>query len=214
MYLKRSVGFFLLCLNSAVFPDNVYKPGEYYVAPGVAYYHFSEKRDIQNAAMANVSAGLVVSDQFSLEAFYGQAATEETPVSTENGARFHTYWADGVYHFNPGSEAAVHPYVLAGLGITNQNDDNASSGNTTLLGVNAGAGIEYFVNSSISLFTDVRDIYTLSGGKNDWMLNAGIKFLFGENGNAKSTPAPVTPVKTDGAVGFYELQDSSREEGE
>ncbi|MBP9726442.1 MAG: outer membrane beta-barrel protein [Gammaproteobacteria bacterium] len=210
MYLKRSVGFLLLSVNSAVFADNVYKPGEYYVAPGVAYYHFSEKREIQNAAMANVSAGLVVSDQFSLEAFYGQAATEETPVSTEDATRFHTYWADGVYHFNPSTEAAVHPYVLAGLGITNQNDDNASSGNTTLLGVNAGAGVEYFVNSNISLFTDVRDIYTLSGGKNDWMLNAGIKFLFGAKSNTELVPAPLTPVQTDGAVGFYELQENDQ----
>ncbi len=213
MYLKRSAGFLLLSLSAAAFADNVYKPGEFYVAPGVAYYHFSEKRDLQNAAMANLSAGFVVSDQFSLEAFYGQAATEETPVSTEDGTRFHTYWADGVYHFKPSSEATVHPYVLAGLGITNQNDDNASSGNTTLLGVNAGAGIEYFVNSNISLFTDVRDIYTLSGGKNDWMLNAGIKFLFGGSANTKTAPALVTPVKTDGTVGFYELQENSRTEG-
>ena len=212
MKLKLNIGIILLGLSASVFAEteasNIYKPGEFYFSPGVAYYHFSEKRDLQNTAMANLSAGIVVSDQFSLEAFYGQAAANETPSSLDESTRFYMYSGEGVYHFNPSADAIIHPYMLAGLSVTNQNDSNASSGNTTLLGVNAGVGFEYFVNPNISLFTDLRDIYTLSGGKDDWMLNAGIKFLFGGNDNTENTSenASDKPIETSGTVGFYELQ--------
>lgn len=204
MYLKRKLGFLLLSLSSSAFAGGVYQPGEFYFAPGVAYYHFSEKRDLQNAAMANITAGIVLSSQFSLEAFYGQAATDSSPASDNDGTRFYSYGLNGVYHFKADDEAGFHPYILAGLNISNQDDDTASSeGNSTLLGVTAGAGIEYFVNPNISLFSDARNIYTLSGGKDDVMLNVGIKFLF----DAKTPEEPVKPVETGGSTGFYELQE-------
>ncbi|MES2204696.1 MAG: outer membrane beta-barrel protein [Pseudomonadota bacterium] len=212
MKLRTSIVMLLLSLSASAFADNQantpYKPGEFYVAPGIAYYHFSDKRDLQNTAMANLSAGLAISDQFSLEAFYGQAATNETPSNLDKDTRFYIYSGEGVYHFNPDADAIIHPYMLGGLSITNQVDNNDSAGNTTLLGMSAGLGIEYFVNPNISLFTDARDIYTLSGGKNDWMLNAGIKFLFG--GNQKDNEkTPQQPIETGGASGFYQLQDRS-----
>lgn len=204
MRFNYCIGFLLLSVSSVVFADNMYKQGEFYVAPGVAYYHFSEKRDLQNTAMANISAGIVVLNQFSLEAFYGQAATDELPSDLNQSTRFYAYATEGVYHFQPSADAVIHPYMLAGLSVTNQVESTTSSGNTTLLGVNAGVGIEYFVNPNISLFADVRDLYTLSGGKNDCMLNGGIKFLLGGN---KPQVAPPPPEKTDGSTGFYELQE-------
>lgn len=215
--MRLSIGFILLGLSASVFAsesstDHVYQPGDFYFSPGVAYYHFSDKRDLQNTAMANVSAGYVVSDQFSLEVMYGQASTEETPSALNESTRFYMYSGEGVYHFSSDSEAAVDPYVLTGLTVTNQQDNAENAGNTTLLGLNGGAGIEYFVNPNISLFVDARDIYTLSGGKNDWMLNAGIKFLFGGKDpiekNEEKVPDP--PIETGGSVGFYQLQDSSQ----
>lgn len=217
MNLKVSLSIIFLSVSVSAFSgaEAFYPLNEFYFSPGVAYYHFSEKRDLQNTAMANLSAGFVLSDQFSLEAFYGQAATNETPSSLDETSRFYIYSGEGVYHFNPEADAIIHPYVLAGLSITNQNDTAASSGNTTLLGVNAGVGVEYFVNSNISLFTDVREIYTLSGGKEDWMLNAGIKFLFGGNDavEKKSENAADKPIETGGTEGFYQLQEQTHAEG-
>lgn len=209
MKLKVNVIVALLSLNATVFAAGAaYNPGEFYFSPGVAYYHFSEKRDLQNTAMANLSAGFVVADQWSLEAFYGQAATNETPSNFDKSTRFYIYSGEAVYHFNAEADAIIHPYLLTGLSITNQEDSDHSAGNTTLLGMNAGVGVEYFVNPNISLFTDARDIYTLSGGKNDWMLNAGIKFLFGGNDNQKAADtASEQPIETGGPTGFYQLQE-------
>lgn len=212
MYLKKISAFLLLSLSACAFAEEQtgYKPGQYYFAPGIAYYHFSEKRDLQNTALADLSVGLAITEQLSLEALYGQASTESTPTQQNNNSvRFYTYWMDGVYHFQSAEQTNFHPYVLAGLGITNQdNATSSSSGNSSLVGVNAGAGVEYFVSPSISVYTDVRDIYTLSGGKDDWMLNAGVKFLFGDS--AKAAENTEKPIETSGATGFYQLQDSSQ----
>lgn len=200
----------LLCLTVTVASaenDYHYKPGEYYFAPGVAYYHFSSKRDLENSAMANISVGKVISEQWSIEAFYGQAATEELPSSLDQSTRFYTYAADGIYHFSSDANAVIHPYALAGLNMTKQEDDSPSAGNTTLLGANAGLGIEYFVNSNISLFADARDLYTFSGGKNDWMLNGGIKFIFGINDTEETAVVTDPPITTEGPTGFYQLQE-------
>ncbi len=194
----------LFSFATSVVAESVYNPGEFYFSPGVAYYNFSDKRALQNSAMADISAGFIVSNQFSLEAFYGQASTEELPSNSDQHARFYMYSTNGVYHFNQDAQAIIHPYALAGLSITNQADNNTVSGNTTLLGINAGIGVEYFVNPSISLVADARDVYTLSGGQNDWMISGGIKFLFGGNTISETS---VEPATTDGPTGFYQLQE-------
>lgn len=202
------IGFLCLSMSTGVFADTgVDQPNQWYVAPGVAYYHFSEKRDLQNTAMADASIGLVVSDQLSLEAFYGQAATEESSSRSEKSTRFYMYAAEGVYHFQPDAEAVIHPYLLAGISITTQDDNSTTAGNTTLMGINVGAGIEYFVNPDISLFADTRELYTFSGGKNDWIVNGGIKFFFGGSAHDSASVASTSSVKTDGPTGFYQLQE-------
>lgn len=202
-------------LTLPVFADSAYQPGDYYIAPGVAYYHFSDKRDLQNAAMADLTAGYVVNQHFSLEALYGQVVTEPTPNTDQPDTRFYAYWVDGVYHFQPNAEKqnSFYPYLLGGIGITNQNNDAMNSGNTILASVNAGAGLEYFINPKISFFTDVRDVYTMSGGKNDWMLNAGIKFVFDGEKTAPATVSAPEATETTSTSGFYELQETTQHEG-
>ena len=187
------------------------QPGQYYIAPGVAYYHFSDARDLRNAAMTDVAAGYAVTPVFSVEAMYGQVATQSTPSADEASVRFHAYWLEGIYHLPSPCHACAHPYVLGGIGITNQdNIETNTSGNTTWTGVNAGAGVEYFIDPRIGFFTDVRDIYTLSGGKNDWMLNVGVKFLLGEVAHAQQAMEGDTALAVKKETeGFYELQESS-----
>lgn len=205
-FFKTSLFF----LSSFVFfqslmADSLYHRGDYYFSPGVAYYHFSEKRDLQNAAMANLTAGFFVSDQFSLEAFYGQASTEFSETASAENARFYDYSLGGVYHFETHSNLIFHPYFSTGFDVMNQNDNQANVGNETLMGVHAGLGAHYFVNPHIAFFTELRNIYTLSGGKNDVMLNGGIQFLFDAN---VTEEASLPPAVTDGPSGFYQLQES------
>lgn len=203
--MRKNNAYVLLSILLAgmnVYADSLsfYHEDQYYIAPGVSYDHFSDKRDLKNAAMASLTAGIVLSDQLSMEAFYGQAAT--TQHSGDEASRFYMYSASIIYHMQNASSDIYHPYVIMGMAITNQKDDE-SIGNTTLLGTTAGIGAEYFVNPSISIFTDVRNVYTFSGGKNDVIVNAGLKFLFDL---PQEKEILLEPVKTDGAAGFYQLQ--------
>jgi len=199
VYLLLSV----LVVSVNVYADslNFYHPNQYYIAPGVSYDYFSDKRDLKDAAMASLTAGIVLSDQLSMEAFYGQTAT--TQQSGDVASRFYMYSASIIYHMQNTSSDTYHPYVIMGMAVTNQEDDN-SVGNTTLLGATAGIGTEYFVNSSISIFTDFRNIYTFSGGKNDAIVNAGLKFLFDV---PQEKEISLEAAKTDGTSGFYQLQE-------
>ncbi len=85
------------------------------------------------------------------------------------------YTADGLYRFKPMS--VTQPYVLAGVGVLSLKP-NANNG-VNQGNVNAGAGLQVFFKSWGALRAEVKDIYTLSGGKNDILINAGISFLLG-----------------------------------
>ncbi|MCD8542062.1 MAG: porin family protein [Gammaproteobacteria bacterium] len=199
VYVLLSV--FLVGVNVYADSPNLYDADQYYIAPGIAYDHFSDKRGLKNGAMANLSAGIVLSDELSIDAFYGQAAS--TQQSGDATTRFYMYSASIIYHMQNTPSDRYHPYIMLGMAVTNQ-EDHESVGNTTLLGTTAGIGAEYFVNSSIRIFTDIRNLYTFSGGKNDVIVNAGLKFLFDVPHEKEIS---LEPIKTDGVSGFYQLQE-------
>ena len=195
----------LACSAEADASETNYKEGGYYFAPSAGYYHFSDKRHLDSSAIAGLTLGYVLKDSLSIEAYAGKAAADSS--DTGDGQNFYAYWLDGVYHFKSNQDS-FRPYVLAGIGLTNQDDDQVS-GNTTLLSINAGGGIEYFISSNISFFTDARDIYTPSGGKNDLMANFGMKFMFEASTSTPIQASNFEPAKTKGTKGFYEFQENS-----
>ena len=182
----RFLAIFLLFFSASALAES-FVP-QYSVAAGVAHYNYADKRHLDNTTMANGTLGYTFSENMAIEFLFGHATS------------FYTYTSDVVYYFG-GAEDSFRPYALGGIGVTNQEEND--TGNTTLLGVNAGAGIEYFFSRHISFFSDVRDIYSPTGGNNDWMLNGGIKFSFDCPAPQVSTPEP---VPSDGSQGFYELQ--------
>lgn len=184
-----------------------YQKGSYYFAPSVGYYNYSDKRNLDSSSIPGLTLGYAQNEKLSFDLYLGRASADSS--DTGSGQSFYAYWLDGVYHFNNNLDN-FRPYALAGIGVTNQDDDQVS-GNSTLLSINAGAGLEYFVNSNISFFSDLRDIYSPSGGKNDWMANFGIKFMFEASKPpiAASDTAAVQPAETRGTTGFYELQENA-----
>lgn len=194
--------------DSGQFSEKNYQNGSYYFAPSIGYYNYSDKRNLDSSSITGLTFGYAQTEDMSLEVYMGRASTDSS--DTGGGQNFYAFWLDGVYHFS-NNLSSFRPYVLAGIGVTNQDDDQVS-GNSTLLSINGGAGLEYFVNSNISFFGDLREIYSPAGGKNDWMANFGIKFLF-EASKSDSTYISdennVSSRATSGTQGFYELQDSS-----
>jgi hypothetical protein len=175
--------FLTLCSVSALADSFV---PQYSLGVGVAEYNYAAKRHLDDTAMLNGILAYRFSDKMGIEFLFGNADS------------FDIYAGDLVYYVGT-SDATLRPYVLGGLGVTSQQEDEA--GNTTLLGLNGGAGIQYVFSHNISFFSDLRDIYSPSGGKNDWMWNTGITFSF---------DCPVSSSSEDDLVthdeGSYELQ--------
>lgn len=174
---------FLLALLVFLSMSTMAEAAQYFVGIGVAQNDYADQRHLDNDTMLNGVLGYQFSDQAAVELLYGNTDT------------FYSYTGDMIYYMHHSAEG-FRPYVLGGLGVTSQ--EEAGVGNTTLLAVNAGLGLEYLFSSHIRFFTDVRDIYSPSGGKNDGMLNIGILFSF-------DRPAPLSVVP-QADQGFYQLE--------
>jgi hypothetical protein len=181
-----------------------YEVGQYGIAADAGYYDYSSKRHLDSGAIMGATFSYVMAPNFSGELSYDGANPESTEYNENQ--KFYSFMGNGVYHFSkPDSDFAS--YAIAGLGVTDQQDGN-DDGNTKLLNINAGAGVEYFFSNSVSLFVQAVDLYTLSGGKNDWMAQGGIKCLLGPKKKVVTTPPQSrAEVTTQGTKGYYELQE-------
>lgn len=145
-----------------------------YIAPSVGYYHFSDKRDLDDDALWLLAGGFNFTSDWSVEAAYARIKTQSDTEPKPN-VDINMYLFDLLYHFN--SDQNFEPYVLAGFGVLNI-DDSTSNDPNDLVNGNVGVGLEYFFDRSVALRVDIRDLYTFSGGKNDLMATLGVRILF------------------------------------
>jgi len=153
------------------------------LTPMVGHYFFATKRQVNNRTMLGIALGYDFTNNWGGELYVGRLQSS-TKDSLHKGVNTTLYSANALYHFNPGK--VFEPYLMAGVGaldmrpngtITTNNpdgDDPAVQGN-----ISAGGGLEVFAASRIGFRAEVRDIYTISGGRNDFLANAGVDILFG-----------------------------------
>ncbi len=156
------------------------RPGAVTFRLADGYIFFADKRQFDNTSIPTIELGYNINEKWRIQA---GASLINTDTNCDCGAHGFYYLLDGVYHFN--SYGNVVPYALGGVGITSLKT-HYTNDPTDEANVNLGVGAEFFIHDTISLNADVRDVYTMSGGKNDVMVTAGITFSFGG-----STPAPV-----------------------
>jgi hypothetical protein len=178
--MKKIISLFLLLVTPVVFAGN--EPGVFTVTLADAYYHFSAKRHLDNAAMPNIALAYNFNSQWAAEFNMGVLNTDQSN-SAELGVHGFLYTLDGIYRFMPRQH--FEPYVLAGIGILGLKPNGNSA--THQGSVNAGVGVQFFADDAIALRGEVKDLYTLSGGQNDWMVNVGVSFLMG---SASPQPSP------------------------
>lgn len=140
-----------------------------------AYYAFAQKRHLNNTSMPNASIAYNFTPSWAIEGSVG--VLNPNQKSGYSGLKYHgfLYTVDGLYRFTPCG--LFEPYALAGVGILGLKPSGTDS--TWLANINAGVGTQFFVDNSIALRVEAKDIYTMSGGKNDVMVNFGVSFLFG-----------------------------------
>jgi OmpA-OmpF porin, OOP family len=153
------------------------RSGAFIITPAMGYYSYAGKRHVDDQAMPNINLGYGFDDHWSAELFLGDVSTEESRANKRsiNGG---VYTLASMYHFRIYSK--VQPYLLAGAGAINLHPHSNRDADVQA-NINAGAGLAYFFNDQIALRADVRDLYTIVGGKHDLLANFGVSILlFGD----------------------------------
>ncbi len=164
----------LMINSSQIFAAN--HAGDFSLALNAGYEFFAAKRNIENTAVPYGVLGYNFTDQWGIEGLIGFLTTNSTNGSNNSqqikGA---LYAVDGSYRFTPYQEI-FQPFILAGVGVTHLNP-NASSAHDEG-NINAGVGADIFFYPSIAYRFEIRDFYTLIGGKNDVLAAFGVNFLW------------------------------------
>jgi hypothetical protein len=145
------------------------------VTPTLGMDFFASKRDLNTASVLPAMALTYnVDDTWAIEGFYGALNTSYHSDSHTGSVNGHLYLVDGLYRFQ--AKGRCQPYLTGGLGVLYLNPngtDAANQGN-----INIGAGTQLFFAENIALRGDIKDLYTMSGGKNDVLVSLGVSFLF------------------------------------
>ena len=175
--MKKSIGLlgcFILLSNTAIFAGNI--PGAVTVTVSDAYYHFDEKRKMDNSAMPNLAVAYNFNSHWAFEVAAGVLNTDLKPSKGDHGVHGMLYTVDGLYRFVPYGH--LEPYVIAGIGMLSlspNGDDSEHPGN-----INAGIGTQLFWGPTVAMRAEIRDIFDTTGEtRNDYMINLGVSFLFG-----------------------------------
>jgi outer membrane protein W len=191
--MKKSRVILAVGMGLALLAGNAVKAGNragaVTLTPGIGYDFFASQRHLRNTAVIpEVALSFDFTDHWGIEAAWGTFGTTYRSGYNGNGsAKGNIYTVDGLYHFNP-YYSMVEPYIAAGLGVMYLNPNGTNANNQANL--NAALGTQVFFSDSIALRGEVHDLYTMSGGKNDVMLNLGVSFLLGG-----TTATPVEPYK-------------------
>ncbi len=166
----------LLALAAGSFASAGTRPGAVSFRLADGYMFFAQKRHLENTTTPTIELGYELNDKWGMKAGVTAINTDTKGVGPSSGVHGFFYMLDGVYKFLP--RGNIEPYVLGGVGITSLEAHNTTDP-TSQANVNAGVGSHYFIDPSISLNAEAKDVYTMSGGKNDVMLTAGVSFYFG-----------------------------------
>ena len=171
------ISIFLLCgalISQVALADTVDRQGTLSITPSVGYFRYSGKRHIESQALPALYLGYGFTPQVSGEVFYTSLSSNfrhQDHQSIEGDI----YALDGLYHFRVTSP--LQPYIAAGVGAI-QLRPPATGDAKTQSNLNVGAGIEYGFSNRFSLRAGAHDFYTMVGGKQDILFDAGLTIYF------------------------------------
>lgn len=183
-------------------------PGSMGAGVAAAYYHFSSNRNYKddNHVTPLVTLNYNIDSVYGVQALFGRLVSTDSSNDKNVGG-----WLaiiDGVYRFSNMPALHLQPYAVAGLGVTTMKE--SGSGQHRPANVNGGVGIQYFISSTMSFDASLRDLYTFSHKKNEYMAALGLNILFnGTNSSSSMSDDDVSnasaPAKVDHAVAHFDL---------
>lgn len=179
-----------LITSNSLFAGN--RPCAITLTASEAYNHFSTKRNLDGKGMPNLALAFNLTNSWAIEGTVGlinAGRLRSYPLpESKAGVHGYLYMLNALYRFSP--FLGYEPYITAGGGMMSLSPTNYSKVQSN---VNLGIGSQFFVAKSIALRLEARDIYTPSGGKNDYIVNLGLSFLLG--GKHQPCCEDTTPYK-------------------
>lgn len=180
--IQRYFSFFALLLMSTMTAHANEEATTHIVeiSPGIGYYNFDSKRNIDDAPMAAVGLGLHLSRRWAVLLQYSASNTTSTVNNASQHVDMQKYHLDVHRFFN--TENRLRPYLVAGFGQMDLITESSKSNKNM---INAGLGLAYRMTSSWFVRADAR---IFSRTNNDYHDNAltltlGYRFSNGERGD-------------------------------
>ena len=155
-----------------------HKAGTFTLSPMLGGIVFEGDQHVDDAFVYGVGIGYNLSKALTAEAaFFGSGGD----------ADLFNYRLDALYHLLP--DARLDPYVAAGIGGYEIDDDGEFMGNY-------GLGVLYQITDNIDLRADVRHLLVAneSNLENNLLYTAGLRFAFGGAAKMVAAPAPAQPA--------------------
>jgi OOP family OmpA-OmpF porin len=168
------ISFFLIALPVVSMAE--IREGSFEINPFLGYCTGSTSRVLCHKDFFGIRLGYAVTKNWEIEGSFDFVAS--------TAEMFH---ADVLYNFMP-EKKSFHPFLVAGLGGAHIRPKNSDSYTTAMADV--GAGFKYFLNDTIAVRTDFRDVITHS---HNAVLTAGLTFAFGGK-TPKSAPVAQPPA--------------------
>lgn len=150
------------------------------ITPSIGYYNMDDDRNTKDGEAYSLGLGYQFNNPWALEFVYVNADTSFSSSNTD--VDVDQYRLDALYHLPTNSSLNLTPYLAAGVGTT---DFSSPSTNNTQF--NAGGGVKYALNDSLSLRADFRLLNDTEDNHVDHMTSVGLQMTFGHSA-AKATP--------------------------
>lgn len=149
------------------------REGSFEINPFMGYCTGATSRVLCHKDFFGIRAGYLVTRNWEIEGAFDFVDSA--------GEMFH---ADLLYNFMP-EKKSFHPFLVAGLGEAHVRPKNSESYNTLM--ADFGGGFKYFLNDTIAIRTDFRDVVTHSQNA---VLTVGLTFAFGGKTPKSAVSAP------------------------
>lgn len=153
-----------------------------YINPAIGMQLFDDKRDLDESATYQLGLEYRFSDHWAIEAVYGKSDPERK--YTDGDVSVRDYRLDGLYYFGA-MDDSIQPYLGMGAGHT-EFDGNGESR------INAGGGLRFVMNDTLSLRLDAREFFSLDEDAWDTLVSLGVSLAFGRE--AEAAPPPPAPA--------------------
>lgn len=181
--------FFISVVATASTIVQAYPEEGFSIAPSLGYYNMDNERGVENSRALSLGLGYQFGNPWAVELVYLNADTKSQTTDVD----VDQLRLDGLYHFDDRNNFT--PYFAGGIGKT----DFSPGSNNAL--INAGGGLKYTVNKSLSLRADFRLIKDTEDHELDNLTSIGLHFLLSNTQSPTSeVSTPIEEIKEEEAI--------------